>query len=157
MKTPLCTFFFLLLSFSLLKAEKNNLPRFVSLRSSEANVRVGPGPNYPVEWVYVKAGLPIEVVAEFDTWRKIRDSEGTEGWIHQNMLTSKRHGLIRGKEAVLYSKNDSKSQPLARLQEGVMVDFLKCQGDWCQVRTNGFKGWIQRVFLWGLYPGENLG
>lgn len=157
MKTTLYTLFFLLLSFSLLNAEKSNLPRFVSLRADEANVRVGPGPNYPVEWVYVKAGLPVEVIAEFDTWRKIRDSEGTEGWIHQSMLASKRHGLIQGKEAFLYSQSDLKSQPLARLQEGVLVDLIKCQGNWCQIRVNKFKGWIQRPFLWGLYPGENLG
>src|SRR3990167_827598 len=138
MRTSFYTFCFLLLSFSLLRAEKSNLPRFVSLRPDEANVRVGPGPNYPVEWVYLKAGFPVEVIAEFDTWRKIRDMEGTEGWIHQSMLASKRHGLIQGGEVFLYGERDTKSQPLARLQEGVMVDLLKCQGDWCQVRINEF-------------------
>lgn len=140
-----------------LGAEKSPVPRFVSLRPNEVNARVGPGPNYPIEWIYLKAGLPVEVTAEFDTWRKIRDSEGAEGWVHQSMLCSKRHAIIQGGEALLYRTEDKISQPLVRLQEGVIINLLKCRGDWCQVRINDFKGWIQRHFLWGVYPKENIG
>lgn len=145
------------ITFSVMGAEKSQVPRFVSLRPSEVNARVGPGPNYPVEWIYLKAGLPVEVIAEFDNWRKIRDKEGTEGWVHQSMLCSKRHGIIIGGEALMYPSEDSTNYPLVRLQEGVVVELLKCREKSCQVRIYDFKGWIPRSFLWGLYPQEGLG
>ena len=138
-------------------AERNSVPRFVSLRANEVNVRVGPGPNYPIEWIYLKVGLPVEVIAEFDTWRKIRDVEGTEGWVHQSMLCSKRRAIIQSGEALMYAAEDIHSQPLVRLQQGVLIELLKCRGDWCQARIYDFKGWIQRPFLWGIYPEEVFG
>ncbi len=148
--------FFFIFS-SALEAEKNPLPRFVSLRPSEVNLRVGPGPDYPVEWVYLKAGFPIEVIAEFDTWRKIRDVDRTEGWVHQSMLSSKRNAIIQGNDVLMYGEEDTNSQPLVGLQHGVIVDLLKCRGEWCQVRIFDFKGWIQRSSLWGVYPQEKVG
>ena len=121
---------YLILS-SPLSADKNPVPRFVSLKSNEINQRVGPGPNYPIGWTYVKAGLPIEIIAEFDNWRKIRDMDGTEGWVHQSMVSSKRHGIVQGTETLVYSAQDLNSHPLVRLEPGVMVDILKCRDDWC--------------------------
>jgi SH3-like domain-containing protein len=150
----------LILSFLLpspLLADKNPVPRFVSLKSNEINERVGPGPNYPIEWMYVKAGLPVEVIAEFDNWRKIRDKDGTEGWVHQSMLSSKRHGIVQTAETIIYASEDVNSRPLVRLEPGVLVEILKCRENWCQVRVFDFKGWIPRAFLWGIYPQENLG
>lgn len=148
---------FLLLSLSpAYGSGKNPVPRFVSLKPNEVNSRVGPGPDYPLEWVYVKAGLPVEVLVEFDTWRKIRDSEGAEGWIHQSMLCGKRHAIVRGEETLLYKSEDIQSQPLARIEKSVIVDLLKCQAGWCQVRIDDFKGWIPRASLWGVYPDENF-
>jgi SH3-like domain-containing protein len=140
-----------------LAADKSPVPRFVSLKPNEVNARVGPGPNYPVEWIYIKAGLPIEIVAEFDTWRKIRDKDGEEGWVHQSMLSSKRHAIIQGGEAIIYADESTINQPLVRLQEGVVVELQKCQEQACQVRIFDFKGWIPRPYLWGVYPQEKLG
>lgn len=140
-----------------LSADKNPGPRFVSLKSNEINERVGPGSNYPVEWQYVKAGLPVEVTAEFDNWRKIRDKDGTEGWVHQSMLSSKRHGIIQGAETLVYSTEDINSRPLVRLEPGVLVEILRCRDNWCQIRVFEFKGWVQRSFLWGIYPKEVIG
>lgn len=154
---PLFIFSLFLVGSTFVFAEKNPLPRFVSLKSNEINQRVGPGPNYPVEWMYVKAGLPVEVTAEFDNWRKIRDKDGTEGWVHLGMLSSKRHGIIQDAEALIYAAEDIKSRPLVRLEPGVLVEILKCREDWCQIRVLGFKGWIQRSFLWGIYPREIIG
>src|SRR5258706_546116 len=74
------------------------LPRFVSLKSEEANVRTGPGTRYPIQWVYHRAGMPVEIVEEYDLWRKIRDVEGTTGWVHKTMLAGNRTALIKGKE-----------------------------------------------------------
>lgn len=148
--------FFFAISFAF-GAEKNPVPRFVSLRPNEVNARVGPGPDYPVEWIYLKAGFPVEVIAEFDTWRKIRDVQGAQSWVHQSMLSPKRHALIQNGEALMYANESNSSMPLVRLQPGVIVELMKCRGDWCQVRIFDFKGWIQRAFLWGLYPQEPLG
>ena|SRR3990167_7240947 len=128
--------------------------RFASIKPNEVNVRVGPGQNYPTDWVYRKAGLPVEIIAEFDVWRKIRDIEGTEGWVHQSMLCNKRHAVIQPLEVLLYKSPDSTSCPLARLQKGVLVDLLKCSEEWCQVRIERVKGWVQRNALWGLYSKE---
>lgn len=147
----------LLILSTTVSAEKNPLPRFVSLKSNEINQRVGPGPNYPVDWIYLKAGLPVEIIAEFDNWRKIRDPDGVEGWVHQSMLSSKKHGIVQGAEALIYATENLNSQPLVRLEPGVIVDILKCRGDWCQVRIFEFKGWIQRSSLWGTYPQEVIG
>lgn len=154
MKSYFHLFLFLFGIFSAVAAEKNPVPRFASLKSNEVNVRVGPGPNYPVEWIYLKAGFPVEIIAEFDTWRKIRDREGTEGWVHKTMLYSKRHALVQPSEVLLYTQPDAKSCPVIRLQQGVVVDLLKCPGEWCQVRIYDFKGWVKRDALWGLYPKE---
>ncbi len=157
MKSSFYILLFFFIFSSVLEAEKNPLPRFVSLRPNEVNLRVGPGPDYPVEWIYLKAGLPVEVIAEFDTWRKIRDKDHSEGWVHQTMLSSRRSAIIQEGEALMYNKDDTKSQPLVRLQQGVVVDLLKCRGEWCQVRIYDFRGWVQRSSLWGMYPQEIVG
>lgn len=157
MKRYCLIFSLLLISSTALLAEKNPVPRFVSLKSNEINARVGPGPNYPIDWVYLKAGLPVEIIAEFDNWRKIRDKDGAEGWVHQSMLSSKRHGIIQVAETLIYAGESLDSQPRVRLEPGVMVEILKCRGEWCQVRIFDFKGWVQRHFLWGIYPQEVIG
>ncbi|MBX9785867.1 MAG: hypothetical protein K2Y08_00870 [Alphaproteobacteria bacterium] len=136
--------------------EKTPVPRFVSLKPNEVNARVGPGPNYPIEWVYLKAGLPVEVIVEFDTWRKIRDVDRAEGWVHQSMLCSKRRGIVQKPEILLYADKSETSPSLVRLQKGVVLDLLKCQDNWCQVRICDFKGWIEQAALWGVYPNEIL-
>ncbi|OJW50635.1 MAG: hypothetical protein BGO67_05535 [Alphaproteobacteria bacterium 41-28] len=148
--------FFFIFS-SAFAAERNPIPRFVSLKPNEVNSRVGPGPDYPVEWIYLKAGLPVEVIAEFDTWRKIRDVDRDEGWVHQSMLCSKRSAIIQGADVLMYGKEDTNSHPLVRLQHGVVVDLLKCRGDWCEVRIFDFRGRVQRSSLWGVYPQEVVG
>lgn len=139
-----------------LMAEKNALPYFSSLKPNEVNVRVGPGHNYPIDWVYLKAGFPIEVIAAFDTWRKIRDNEGTVGWVHQTMISSKRHALVQSPEVFLYPSANATIRPIARLQKGVVVDLLKCPGEWCHIRIGDLKGWLNRTALWGLYPQEKI-
>ncbi len=137
--------------------QKSPVPRFASLRPNEVNARVGPGPNYPVDWVYSRAGFPIEVTAEFDTWREIRDADGDKGWVHQSMLSKKRRVIVQGGEALLYKDADKESLPLVRIQKGVILDLIKSQGEWCQVKIQQFKGWVLRSHLWGVYPEEKVG
>lgn len=132
------------------------LPRYVSLRASEVNVRTGPGVRYPVDWVFHRHGLPVEIVAEFDTWRKIRDAEGTEGWVHQSLLSGKRTLLVTGKTRSLYRKPSGDSRVLAAAERNVVGKLLACprKSTWCQVGIGAFEGWMKRSAFWGVYPDE---
>ena len=137
------------------------IPRFVSLGTSEANLRTGPGQRYPIEWVYVREGLPIEVVAEFDTWRRVRDWEGVEGWVHQRLLSGRRTVIqISDGIETLYAEPTVDSTPVARVEPGVIADLLACPapsegvGDWCFLSVDGQRGWMPRAVLWGVYTAE---
>lgn len=134
------------------------LPRFVSLRAGEVNMRSGPGVQYPVDWLYKRRHLPIEVIAEFQTWRKVRDHQGTQGWVHQTMLDGERTAIVLGRTRTLRAEADSNSRALARLEPDVIVRIAVCpQGaGWCRVRAAGFEGWIRRVELWGIRKDEAI-
>lgn len=134
------------------------LPRFVSLRTDPVNLRTGPGVRYPVDWVYVRRKLPVEIIAEFETWRQIRDADGAEGWVHQSMLSGRRTGMIRGRNQVLHKTNSDESVPLAILEPGVVVDIVRCpgQGAFCRVEVKGAQGWLKRDQVWGVYPDETV-
>lgn len=132
------------------------VPRFVSLRSPQINVRVGPGKDYPIEWVYVRANLPVEIIAEFENWRKIRDIEGSEGWVHQSMLSGARYGLIQKQIQDIKEKPNKDSANIAKIEPEVMVRIQKCQGEWCRIQVDSVKGWMNKTDLWGIYPNENL-
>ena len=133
------------------------VPRFVSLRSNEVNLRTGPGTNYPVEWVYVRRHMPVEIVAEFDTWRKIRDWQGTVGWVHQSLLDGQRTGIVVGTvRDMLSAPQADAARTVARLEPGVIVRLRECRPDWCLVRVQEFEGWLPRDAFWGLYPGETF-
>jgi SH3-like domain-containing protein len=142
------------------------LPRFVTTRSNPINVRVGPGTKYDVAWVYVKAGTPVEIIQEFDTWRKIRDADGSEGWLHQNLLQGKRAGLVSpsATEPVALRRDpDDQAGVRAWLTPSFRVDLKECDGKWCKVvatahPVNGspqsFDGWMHQADLWGVYKDE---
>lgn len=134
------------------------LPRFVTLRSGEVNLRAGPGVRYPVEWVYKKRYLPVEVVAEYDTWRKIRDWQGTQGWVHQGMLSGKRSIIVTGDLRTLRSEPSTGADPHARLEEGVIAKLLKCPKGttWCKIEADGYEGWLRKAEFWGVYSGEAM-
>lgn len=131
------------------------LPRFVSLRSAEVNLRTGPGPTYPIEWVYLRRNMPVEVIAEFDNWRKIRDWQGTVGWVHQNLLSGERYVRITDAERMLLSRAGD-GTPVARLMPGVIARILHCGLEWCELETGGHRGWLPRQDFWGLYPHETF-
>jgi SH3-like domain-containing protein len=132
------------------------VPRFVTLRSGEVNVRTGPGVRYPVEWVFTRKEMPVEITAEFDTWRRIRDWEGSEGWVHQSMLSGKRGVVVLGAQRVVRREPQPESPTVARAQPGVMGWLSKCKGEWCQVDLKGYKGWLKRAEVWGVYPDERF-
>jgi len=132
------------------------LPRFASLRADEVNLRAGPGVRYPVEWVYRRRGLPVQIIAEFDAWRKVRDWRGTEGWMHRSVLTGRRMALVTAAEAVLRREPRAAAPAVARAERGVVARLLACAGAWCRIEARGFGGWVERAGLWGMLPGEKL-
>ena len=132
-------------------------PRFASLRADEVNMRTGPGERFPISWVYKKAGFPVEVLDEFDVWRKVRDIDKTEGWVHRRMLSSKRTALTpKDKEIPLYWKHTKASPMVALLKGGLVVEVENCPLNdvLCKVEIQGVKGYIDRTYLWGVYSGE---
>ncbi len=134
----------------------SKIPRFLSLRADTVNVRAGPGVRYPVQWVYKRRSLPVEVIAEFDTWRKIRDFEGTEGWVHQNMLSGRRTTIVTETVRTLRREAKNGAAAVARLEPGVLGRLLECEGEWCRVEVAGLKGWLKRGEIWGVYPDESI-
>src|SRR5213082_4131778 len=131
------------------------VPRYVSLKSDHVNVRAGPTKDNDVAWVYTRSGLPGEITAEFENWRRVRDSEGSEGWVYHSLLSGRRTAVItmKSKEelAALYERADPTSSVSARLQAGVVAQVKRCAAGWCHVLGNGFDGWIEQQRLWGVY------
>jgi len=134
------------------------LPRFVSLKSSRVNVRRGPGQDYDVAWSYAKAGLPIEIVQEFENWRKIRDWEGSEGWVFHSLLSGRRTGIVApwttGERFAVREEPNDAAKVVAQLESRVVTDVARCDGAWCEVRGEGYSGWMEQDNLWGVYPQE---
>ncbi|WP_341705767.1 SH3 domain-containing protein, partial [Ferrovibrio sp.] len=133
------------------------LPRFVSLAADKVNARTGPGARYPIAWQYQRRHLPVEVTAEYEFWRRIRDHDGTEAWVHKNLTSGRRYGIIEGRVRALHAKPDEMSDILLEAEPGVQAYLRKCPDRiWCQVEIAGTRGWMPRAGLWGLYPGETF-
>lgn len=134
------------------------LPRFVSLRATQVNLRSGPGVRYPIEWVYLQRDLPVEVIQEFDHWRKIRDWEGTEGWVHRSMLSGNRAIRVVGTVAPLRAQPQAESPVVAQLEGGVVGRLVACPENsaFCRIEAGGYSGWLPRAAFWGAYRGETV-
>jgi len=136
------------------------VPRFVSVKADRATVRDGPDKDHDVSWIYTRVGWPVEITAEFEDWRRIRDSDGSEGWVYHSLLSGKRMAAVQLKSktdlAPLYDKPDATSPVVARLQVGVLGAVKSCTGTWCQISGVGFDGWIEQNELWGVYPDEKI-
>ena len=131
------------------------LPRFASLKSDQVNLRAGPASErYPIEWVFLRRGLPVEITVESGTWRKIRDMDGAAGWVHQSMLSGNRTVLVLGETRPIYHDPDERSKLVVRLEAGVVASLKTCQPSWCLVEVGRRKGWIKREWIWGVYPEE---
>lgn len=136
------------------------LPRYVSLKSDRVNLREGPSKDHRTIWVFQRAGLPVEITAEFEIWRKVRDSEGAEGWVLHSLLSGRRTALVapwkKGTDSLLYDAPSTQATPVAKLQPNVIVTLRKCDRSWCRVTGEGFSGFIQQSDLWGVYPDETI-
>jgi SH3-like domain-containing protein len=136
------------------------VPRFVSIKPDRVNVRGGPTRDHDVTFVFTRTGLPVEITAESDNWRRIRDWEGSEGWVYHSLLSGRRTALVAAKQrdelVPLYSQADVTSSLVARLQPGVLASVKQCNGTWCHISGSGFDGWITQERLWGVYPHEKV-
>jgi SH3-like domain-containing protein len=149
------------------KATGLPVPRYVSLKTDRVNLREGPSKDHRTAWVFQRAGLPVEITAEFETWRRIRDSEGTEGWVLHSLLSGRRTALVMprakgdAQPLPLYDRADERAEVVARLQPGVIANVRQCVGSWCRIvvvnpKETDFTGYIRQDRLWGVYPNEKL-
>lgn len=132
------------------------VPRFVTLKSDEVNMRAGPGTEYPVLWQYRRQDLPLRVEAEFGVWRKVVDHEGTTGWMHQSVVSLKRHALVTASSARLYASPDNGAALVAVAERNALLELQSCPTQWCKVAAGDLRGWVARTAIWGLLDGEIL-
>lgn len=126
------------------------IPRFVSLKFNEVNVRVGPGKRYPIRYVYKRQYLPVQIVEEFAHWRKIKDFEGATGWVQKAQLDGRRTAMIMDKPQNLYPDPEVKRAPIIRAAPRVIAPVTECQPDWCELEIAGTRAWIRKADIWGV-------
>ncbi|MFA4994496.1 MAG: SH3 domain-containing protein [Bdellovibrionales bacterium] len=132
------------------------IPRFASLRSGEVNMRTGPGMRYPIDWVYTRRGLPVEITAEYDIWRRVRDPKGTEGWISKTELTGKRTAVVVGEKCELRDSRNDQAASRAHLDVGAIGQISSCGKEWCKMKFDGIRGFLRKDAFWGAYADETF-
>ena len=130
------------------------LPRFASLKSDNVFMRTGPSMDYPIRWIYKREGLPVEIIQEFDSWRRIKDPEGETGWVHKILLSGKKTALIKSKAPVLAYDADDLVRPVAKIESGYLVEIDKCDKRACFATFPPYEGWIEKKSLWGVYASD---
>jgi SH3-like domain-containing protein len=136
------------------------VPRFVSIKADRVNVRDGPDRNHDVAFIFTRVGWPVEIMAQFENWRRIRDWDGSEGWVYHSLLSGKRMAAVQLKQktglAPLHSRPTAQSPVVAKLEVGVVGSVEACNGSWCRLVGNNFDGWVAQDSLWGVYPNEKF-
>lgn len=131
------------------------VPRWVTVKAARVNVRRGPSLERDILWTYVKPGTPLEVIAEYDTWRRIRDRDGATGWVKSAMLDGRRNVIVTGRvNTALLRSPKTDADAVAYAEPGVMAKLVACAGEWCEISTRGYEGFVSRDRLWGVYRSE---
>ena len=130
------------------------LPRYVSVKSAEVNVRRGPSLGHRIDWVYNRKGLPLRVTAEYGHWRRVEDRDGQGGWIHYALLSGTRTALVEADEVPLRLSPDPDAPVMAVARRGVVARIEACEADWCRLRKDGHRGWARKAALWGVGADE---
>jgi len=130
------------------------LPRFVSLKASEGNMRRGPSLTHRIDWVLTRRGMPLEITAEYGHWRRVRDKDGAGGWVHYSLLSGVRTVIIERDLLPLYVKADAQTQVQAYVEAGVVARLGECIARWCRITADGHRGWADKTALWGVNPAE---
>ncbi|MFD1509470.1 SH3 domain-containing protein [Lacimonas salitolerans] len=153
---------FLLLATGVAQAQERGpetnlpIPRYVSIRSGEANVRRGPSLTHRIDWVFTQKDMPVEITAEHGHWRRIRDREGAGGWVHYALLSGVRTVIVDSDMLPIHSRPDPGSPVVAQLELGVIARLGDCGPDWCRLNVAGYRGWAPKSALWGVAPDEIL-
>ena len=130
------------------------LPRYVSLKTDQGNVRRGPSLSHRIDWVYKRRDLPLRITAEHGHWRRVEDRDGMGGWGHYSLLSGTRTVLVEQDMLQLHVNPDPRAAVVARLELGVVARLGECTLEWCELRSGGFTGWAPKVRLWGVGPKE---
>lgn len=130
------------------------LPRYVSIKAAEANVRRGPSLGHRIDWVFQRRHMPVEVTAEYGHWRRVRDVEGAGGWVHYSLLSGARYVLVVQTETMLRRNPGPEARVVAQAEPGVVARLGECATDWCQITADGHSGWVEKAALWGVLPTE---
>lgn len=130
------------------------LPRFVSLKAADGNVRRGPSLTHRIDWVFQRRDMPLEITAEYGHWRRVQDRDGQGGWVHYALLSGVRTVIVERDMLILYAKPDPQSQENAQLEMGVIARLGQCEPDWCRLKAGGQRGWARKEALWGVRPDE---
>ena len=130
------------------------IPRFLSLKVSEANLRRGPSVSHRIDWVLVRRGMPLQVTAEYGNWRRVVDRDGVGGWVHHSLLSGTRTAIVDADLVPLRSRARDDATEVARLERGVIARVEECRDSWCRVSADGYRGWTPEGTLWGVIPGE---
>jgi SH3-like domain-containing protein len=137
-------------------AEVPASPRFAALHADKVYLRSGPGDRYPIQWIYVRRDWPVEIIGQYDHWRHIRDWDGTEGWVHEKMLTNKREVIVNGAVHAIRRAPDLGAALVAKAEPGVMARLIECRGEWCRIDAGEASGWVERTNVWGVSPTETV-
>lgn len=132
------------------------LPRYVSLKASEANVRRGPSLSHRIDWIFTHRNMPLQIVAEYENWRRVVDREGLGGWIHFTLLSGVRSVIIDTDMQPIFARASEDSSQIALVESGVIARLKACTATWCEVDADGFDGWIPKTALWGVDADEVL-
>lgn len=130
------------------------IPRFVSLKVGEGNVRRGPSLTHRIDWVFKRRNMPLEVTGEYGHWRRVQDRDGVGGWVHYSLISGARTGLVEQDLAPIRARAATDATVKARLEAGVIVSISSCAGAWCRVKIEGHKGWMEKSALWGVRQDE---
>ena len=130
------------------------MPRYVSLKANEANVRRGPSLSHRIDWVFARRDMPLRVVGEYGHWRRVVDREGMGGWVHYSLLSGNRTVIIDADLLPIRTQPKEDATEVALLELGVIADLGECSADWCRLRAGGFRGWAQKSALFGVAPDE---
>ncbi len=130
------------------------MPRYVSLKSDEGNVRRGPSLSHRIDWVYTRRNLPLRVVAEHGHWRRVVDMEGAGGWVHYALLSGVRTVVVTDDRLPAHQYRDAQSEIRAYFEKGVVARLGECDPIWCRISHDGHRGWVDKRFLWGVDASE---
>jgi len=130
------------------------LPRFVSMKAAEGNVRRGPSLSHRIDWVYKRRNMPLQITAEHGHWRRVQDRDGAGGWVHYALLSGVRTALVEVDMLNLHAQPYPSTQVVAQLSLGVIAEVRQCQAEWCELSAGGYKGWARKGDYWGVQPQD---